>query len=585
MPRPDPAHSRYDRQPTIPVPGHAAHAGADAVCRALATAAAERAVPILVIDTYPGTDLDALVTAATTGLPDYTLINVEDAALAPDILTARLERFLTPDRVFGVMAPHDLLEFYDATHLAALRTRIARATGPTLVYGWGAALAAPAAAVVVVADLARWEIQQRQRRGQPNWHADNADDDALRKYKRGYFIEWRVADRHKQRVFPHMDFYLDVNDPAQPVLIDRAAFDASLRVTVERPFRLVPFFDPGVWGGQWMKAVCGLDPTPPNYAWAFDGVPEENSLRYAYGSVTLEMPAMNVTLQRPLELLGPRTYARFGAEFPIRFDFLDTMQGGNLSLQVHPMTSYIQQQFGVAYTQNESYYLLDAAEGAVVYLGLQEGTDPDRMLADLDAAQTTGQFDALQYVNAIPARPHDHFPIPAGTVHCSGAGAMVLEISATPYIFTFKLWDWGRVGLDGLPRPIHLEHGRANIQWNRDTAWVQRHLLGLTEEVARGDGWVEERTGLDDLQFIETRRHWTSALVAHHTANTVNVLNLVAGTAAIVESPTGRFEPFTVHYAETFIVPAAVGAYTIRPAVAGERVATLKAFVRGSAEA
>ncbi len=64
-------------------------------------------------------------------------------------------------------------------------------------------------------------------------------------------------------------------------------------------------------------------------------------------------------------------------------------------------------------------------------------------------------FDDDRFVNQIPAKKHDHFLIPAGTVHCSGAGTMVLEISATPYIFTFKLWDWGRLGLDGLPRPVH----------------------------------------------------------------------------------------------------------------------------------
>ena len=60
------------------------------------------------------------------------------------------------------------------------------------------------------------------------------------------------------------------------------------------------------------------------------------------------------------------------------------------------------------------------------------------------------------------------------------------------------------------------------------------------------------------------------------------MLNLVEGREAVVESPTQAFEPFTVHYAETFIVPAAVGPYTIRPVTAGEEVATLKAFVRGT---
>ena len=78
----------------------------------------------------------------------------------------------------------------------------------------------------------------------------------------------------------------------------------------------------------------------------------------------------------------------------------------------------------------------------------------------------------LHEVDGRPARKHDHFLIPAGTIHCSGRDGVVLEISATPYIFTFKLWDWGRTGLDGRPRPIHLDHGLQNIDWSRRTRWV-----------------------------------------------------------------------------------------------------------------
>jgi mannose-6-phosphate isomerase class I len=188
-------------------------------------------------------------------------------------------------------------------------------------------------------------------------------------------------------------------------------------------------------------------------------------------------------------------------------------------------------------------------------------------------------------VNAWPARKHDHFLIPAGTIHCSGRNSVVLEISATPYIFTFKLWDWGRLGLDGKPRPIHLHHGLTNIQWNRTTSWVRENLIGLASEVVRSDQWREERTGLHELEFIETRRHWFTGPVPHDTAGTVNVLNLVEGDEAIVDSPSGAFEAFTVHYGETFIVPAQVGQYSVRPARRPVRpFATIKAFVRGSEE-
>ena len=69
---------------------------------------------------------------------------------------------------------------------------------------------------------------------------------------------------------------------------------------------------------------------------------------------------------------------------------------------------------------------------------------------------------------------------------------------------------------------------------------------------------------------------------ARHARRGLNVLNLVQGEEAIVESPTGAFEPYVVHYAETFIVPAAVGEYTIRPAEKPSReLATIKAYVRG----
>ena len=159
---------------------------------------------------------------------------------------------------------------------------------------------------------------------------------------------------------------------------------------------------------------------------------------------------------------------------------------------------------------------------------------------------------------------------------------MVLEISATPYIFTFKMWDWGRLGLDGLPRPINVERGLANIQWDRDTEWVDKNLVNRFEPIATGDGWREERTGLHDLEFIETRRHWFTKTVEHDTQGGVNVINLVEGREAVVESPEGKFQPFVVHYAETFIVPASVGRYTIRPheEAEGLECATLKAFVR-----
>ena len=393
-----------------------------------------------------------------------------------------------------------------------------------------------------------------------------------------------TGKKRGRRAACHADFFLDTNAPREPKLADGTAVRRGLRHAVTRPFRVVPLFDPGPWGGQWMKEVCDLDRSAPNYAWCFDCVPEENSLLLGFGDTRLELPAIDLVFDQPRALLGAAVQAQFGDEFPIRFDFLDTMGGGNLSFQVHPLTAYMQRHFGLRYTQDESYYLLDAAPGACVYLGLREEVDQEAMTRELAAAQAGGAaFDVERYANKWPARKHDHFLIPAGTVHCSGANSMVLEISATPYIFTFKMWDWNRLGLDGKPRPIHLDHALANIQWDRTTGWTRRELVNHIEPRAEGDGWREEHTGLHRLEFIETRRHWFTKPVPHDTAGGLNVLNLVEGEEAIVESPDGTFEPVVIHYAETFIVPAAVGKYTIRPLspANGRELATLKASVRG----
>ena len=235
----------------------------------------------------------------------------------------------------------------------------------------------------------------------------------------------------------HVDYFLDSNVRSMPKLVTGDAIRDGLRAVAQGPFRLVPYFDPGVWGGQWMKEICGLDPTADNYAWSFDGVPEENSLYLRIDDVRIEVPAQDLVLWRPVELLGMRNYCRFGAEFPIRFDFLDTMGGQNLSLQVHPLTEYIRSHFGMTYTQDESYYILDASEGGGVFLGLRDGVDRDAFEHDLRWAQQGGpSFPAEKYVNYFPAKKHDHFLIPAGTLHCSAANAMVLEISATPYNFS-----------------------------------------------------------------------------------------------------------------------------------------------------
>jgi mannose-6-phosphate isomerase class I len=540
---------------------------------------------IVVIECYPGVHEQEVLEGVTRHWTPTKIIQAADYYLSEDIIESLVYPDVTDDRIFGYMTRLKIDQFLDWEQIGSLRKALSSVDDAAiLVIGTGASKVIEDPAVFVYADMARWEIQQRMRSGSiANLGSSQFDLEIARKYKRAYFVDWRIADRLKRDTWQRWDYILDTNRQSDPAMVEASVYREALRATVERPFRVVPFFDPGPWGGQWMRAVCDLDPEPVNFAWCFDCVPEENSLLHTFNGVLFETPALNVVFFESIPLLGERVFARFGAEFPIRFDFLDTMDGGNLSLQVHPLTEYIREHFGMFYTQDESYYLLEAGEDAVVYLGLKEGVAGEAMFDDLRKAQEgVAPFDADKYVAKWPAKKHDHFLIPAGTIHCSGTNCMVLEISATPYIFTFKLWDWGRLGLDGLPRPINIEHGEKVIQWDRTEKWVADQLINQIEVIHEQPGIKEELTGLHEFEFIETRRHWFTEPVIHHTEGSVNVLNLIEGDAIIVESPTHSFEPFEVHFAETFIVPAKVGTYSIRPVQSNptKPLATIKALVR-----
>lgn len=371
----------YDKYPSIPVDGSVC-LGWELIRKKLHSSASGS----LFVDCYTGVFEEDMARELGNGFA--RVIRMRDYMKPEAAVRSLTERFMTDDVLFGHVTCLQLEDFFDGKKLCTLKEELKGAGKDTLVIGTGAALVMPEGATLVYADMARWEIQQRFRRHQVcGLGVDNREDPVSIQYKRGYFIDWRVLDQYKDTLFTRVDWWLDTNNAIEPKLISRASFLEGMAKAARRPFRVVPFFDPAPWGGQWMKEVCDLDRSTPNFGWCFDCVPEENSLLLEVDGVKVEFPSVDLVLTHSTELLGVPVEGRFGKDFPIRFDFLDTMGGGNLSLQVHPTTQFIREQFGMAYTQDESYYLLDAGEGATVFLGVKTGVDKDAMLEDLRAAQ------------------------------------------------------------------------------------------------------------------------------------------------------------------------------------------------------
>ena len=401
--------------------------------------------------------------------------------------------------------------------------------------------------------------------------------------KRLFFVDWPLLDRHRDGVLTRIDTWLDMQDPLFPAWLDGETLRATLSHLACRPFRTRPTFNTTPWGGHWAQRELGHNLDAPNTALGYELIaPEAGVLVGTRGGPVVEVPFQLVVTARPEEILGSLVRRTFGTSFPVRFDYLDTFDGGNLSVHCHPREQYMRSVFGWPYTQHESYYVMVGGRGKQIFLGLKGGVDVEVFHKEAEEADLYGTpLDITRYVPTFRATPHQLFLIPAGTPHGSGAGNVVLEVSATPYLYSLRFYDWLRRGSAGELRPVHVGHAFANLDTDRTGPAVERDLLQPPRLLRRGNGWHEELLGARPEMFFEVRRLGMApgAVAEDHAGESFHVLNVVDGTGVVVEPLGGATHE--VHYAETIVVPAAVGYYKLR-ALGRREVRVVKALVPGS---
>jgi mannose-6-phosphate isomerase class I len=518
----------------------------------------------VIIDGYGGVFWEQLqeelkAALAQRGVP--TAWHDVSIAMRPE---AELSTMIAPflggdDPLFGTRCTSELASFFDEQRLGAIRPDPSAALN--IIYGCGAALAGWDGLLVYV-DLPKNESQFRARAGSVRnlGAAQPADPQAM--YKRFYFVDWVVLDRHKAKLLPHIDIIVDSQRAHEPTLMSGADLRAGLHAMSRNYFRVRPWFEPGAWGGQWLKAhVRRLSQDAPNYAWSFELIVPENGIVFESDDILLEVSFDLLMFYDHHAVLGASA-ERFGYDFPIRFDYLDTFDGGNLSIQCHPRPEYIRRHFGERFTQDETYYIVDCAPGARVYLGFQEHIEPAAFRAALEQSyQTANAVDIDRFVNSEPAHKHDLFLIPHGTVHSAGVNNLVLEISATPYIFTFKMYDWLRLDLDGRPRPLNIERAFENLFFERKGDRVRQELVAKPRVLAAGPDWQLVHLPTHPAHFYDIHRFDFATSVEATTDGSCHVLNVVEGQAVVLETSNGMCQRF--NYAETFVVPAAAGGYRL----------------------
>ena len=486
--------------------------------------------------------------------------NINDALRPTNEIETMVAPFLGgSDPLFGTRFTEHLADFFDAEKLRDLRP--AADVVLNIIYGCGAALSGWDGLLIYI-DIPKNEIQFRARAEAITNLACAQANTPQMMYKRFYFVDWVALNRHKADLLSRIDWVIDGQRPDVPVLIAGSDFLAALETMSHNYFRVRPWFEPGPWGGQWIKQYLSqLAQDVPNYAWSFELIVPENGLLLESDTLLLEVSFDFIMYYDNRSILG-QCADRFGYEFPVRFDFLDTFDGGNLSLQCHPRPDYARHHFGENFTQDETYYILDCAPDAKVYLGFREDIDADAFRQALEDSYTRSvPVEVERFVTIEPAHRHDLFLIPSGTIHCSGINNLVLEISATPYIFTFKLYDWLRLGMDGKPRPLNIARAFENLNFERKGDKAHRELVSRPSVLSEGDGWQIVHVPTHPEHFYDVHRLEFTQQLEVETGNSFNILSLVEGQSIILETAVGIRQRF--NYAETFVVPASAGHYRL----------------------
>lgn len=213
------------------------------------------------------------------------------------------------------------------------------------------------------------------------------------------------------------------------------------------PLLFEPISKERIWGGTKLKEVLNksFDGHQIGESWELSTV--ENDISVVANGAFEGLNLNQLIEKYPTELLGVNSIQNFGLNFPLLFKFLDAKE--DLSIQVHPNDALAKERHN-SFGKTEMWYVMQADDNARLVVGFKDKTNKK------DYQEHIENKTLVTILNETLVKKGDAFFLETGTVHAIGAGVLIAEIQQTSDI-TYRLYDWDRVGANGVGRELHTD--------------------------------------------------------------------------------------------------------------------------------
>ncbi len=535
---------------------------------------------VILVDGYPSVEFEPFVNQLAGKLKfagcKVNTVCVADAYRSAEELEAQFADHLPTDRekdpvlLFGRRFEGGFAGIFDVEKENEMLLSVENASEKVIVFGHGSTHSEAWRALadkIVYMDVIPKEAVLRAKSGRMK----NIGDKVARPFKemmrRAYYVDFDISLLHRRTLLKNglYDYYID--STAEYKMMPKKELTELLDTLAKMPFRPSPVYLEGVWGGQSIKTQRNVPDCMKNIAWIFDFIPMEVSLKILLGDESFLIPFYSFLQSEEESIMGKACVEAFDGFFPIRFNYDDTVHSsGNMSIQVHSGADYNRKNYGEFGRQDESYYVIEAGHNAKTYLGFENDIDPDEFIAKAKESEKEHTvIDYKKYIHAVDSIPGTQVMIPAGTIHASGQNQLILEIgSLTVGSYTYKMYDYLRLDLDGNPRPIHTYHGERVLAKERNADWIHANVVQTPRIIREGDGWCEKILGEHDLLYFSLRHLEFDTEIEDDTNGRFHVLSLVNGRSVRIESIDHPEYSFEQNYLDIVVIPASVGRYRVR---------------------